>query len=111
MPSVLETTTAIQDKVLEGMQAGQKSMIDALRSWADIVETISGKLPEFPVPDYQAKPGEFLQTAFGFTEKLANSQRDFLSQAFEVTKPAMKTAAKTATDRATTAADKAAAKS
>lgn len=101
MPTAIETTTAIQDKVYAGMQVGQKAVLDSVKSWADTMETVFSKLPELatatPVP-----PGQLLENAFGFTQKVLTSQREFFTQVFEAAQPAT---------RAPAAAAKAAARS
>lgn len=110
MSSAVETTTAIQDKLLESMQVGQKAMVDVVRSWAEIMETVAAKLPELASTDSPAKPGQFLETALGFTEKVMNSQREFLGQVFEAAVPATRSPASAARSATTQAAAAQAAK-
>lgn len=87
MPTAIETTTAIQDKVYAGMQASQKAVLDSVKSWAETVESVFTKLPELatatPMP-----PGQLLENAYGFSQKVLTSQREFLAQLFEATLPA-----------------------
>jgi len=86
MPTAIETTTAIEDKVYAGMQAGQKAIVDSVKTWAETVESVFAKLPElaFATP---ATPSQVLENATGFTEKVLTSQREFLSQLFEAALP------------------------
>lgn len=90
MPSVLETTTTMQDKLFESMQVGQQSVLDAVKTWADMVESMSAKVPEMPIGDFPVKPTELIQTYFGFTEKVLSSQKDFLTSVFETAAPALR---------------------
>ena len=86
MPTAIETTTAIQDKVYAGIQASQRAVLDSAKTWSDTVETVFAKLPEYasatPTP-----PSQLLENAYGFTQKVLTSQREFLSQLFEATVP------------------------
>lgn len=87
MPTSIETTTAIQDKMYAGLQVGQKAVLDSVKTWAETMETVFSKLPELatatPVP-----PGQLLSNAYGFTQKVLTSQREFFTQVFEAALPA-----------------------
>lgn len=86
MPTSIETTTAIQDKVFANLQVGQKAIVDSVRSWAETVETVSAKLPEL-VSSPPASPTQVLESTFGFTEKVLASQREFFTQVFDAAQP------------------------
>ena len=109
MATALATTKEIQDKVLAGIETGQKAVIDVVRTWAETVETTFSKLPELAFAD-PAKPSELLESTFSFTERVFNSQRDFASKVFEAWLPATR-AATAGTQSTAAAASKAAAKS
>lgn len=104
MATALDTTKEIQDKVFAGIETGQKAVVDVVKSWAETVELTFSKLPElaFAVP---AKPSELLESTFGFTERLFNSNRDFASKVFEAWLPATR-AATAGTQSAASAASK-----
>ncbi len=99
MTTSLETTTAIQDKLYAGMIVGQKAVIDSVKTWADIVETMYTKMPDL-MKAGPMKPMELIENTIGFTEKVMTSQKDFFSKLVEATTPVTKLA--------TTAAAKAA---
>jgi hypothetical protein len=92
MATALDTTKEIQDKVFAGIETGQKAVVDVVRSWAETVELTFSKLPELAFAD-PAKPSELLESAFGFSERLFNSNRDFASKVFEAWLPATRAAA------------------
>jgi hypothetical protein len=86
MASALDTTKEIQDKVFAGIQTGQKAVVDVVRSWSETVELAFSRLPELALAD-PAKPSELLETTFGFTERVFNSNREFASKVFEAWVP------------------------
>lgn len=87
MPTAIETTTAIQDKVYAGIQASQRAVLDSVKTWSETVETVFAKLPELATAT-PAPPSQVLENAYGFTQKVLASQREFLTQVFEATLPA-----------------------
>ncbi len=102
MTTALETTTAIQDKLYAGMIVGQKAVIDSVKSWADIVETMYAKMPDL-MKSEPMKPLQLMENTIGFTEKVVSSQKDFFSKLVDAAKPVTTIA----TSAATTAAAKA----
>ena len=87
MPTPLETTSAIQEKVFHNLQVSQRAMVDVVRSWAETVDLVFSKLPELSV-DPAGRPNQFFETTLGFTEKVLGSQRDFANQIFDAATPA-----------------------
>src|SRR5438094_131476 len=104
MPTAIETTKEIQDKVFAGIEASQKAIVDGVRTWAESVETVFSKLPELAFAD-PAKPAELLETTFSFTERVFNSNREFATKVFEAVLPATR-AATAGTQSATAQAGK-----
>jgi hypothetical protein len=107
MPSALETTNAIQDKVFAGIEASQKAVVDYVRAWADTVATTFSKLPELATAE-PLKPSQVTETTLGFTEKVVASQREFASRLYEAALPATQAATGAAAGAATGAASQAA---
>lgn len=105
MPTALDTTTEIQKKFLAGMEASQKAVVTMVGTWAETVETVFAKLPDL-VTTEPAKPTQALENAFGFTEKVLASQRDFANQVFQAALPATRAPA-SAAQAARSAASKA----
>lgn len=102
MPTTLETTTEIQKKFLTGMEASQKAFVTLVGSWAETVEAVASKLPEFAVTE--PKPTQAMESYFGFTEKVLASQRDFANQVFQAAMPATRAPNATAQSARTAAA-------
>jgi hypothetical protein len=98
MPTALETTTAIQDKVFAGIEATQKAVVDQVRAWAETLETTFSKLPDLVTAE-PLRPSQVLDTTLGFTERVVASQREFASRLFEAAQP-VANAATRATSRA-----------
>ena len=105
MTTALETTTAIQDKLYAGMIVGQKAVIDSVKSWADIVETMYAKMPELMKAE-PMKPAQLMETTIGFTEKVVASQKEFIAKLVEAATPVTKLATSAATTAAKAASSK-----
>lgn len=91
MATALETTKEIQDKVFASIETGQQAVVDSIRAWAGTVETTFARLPELAFAD-PAKPSEILESTFGFTERVFNSNRDFAAKVLEAWVPATRAA-------------------
>lgn len=88
MPTALDTTTAIQEKVFTNLQVGQRAILDMVRSWAETTEFVFAKVPELTLADPAGKPTQVLESTLGFTEKVIASQREFANKVFEAALPA-----------------------
>lgn len=86
MPTPVQATTAIQDKIYASIQVSQKAVIDSVRSWADTIEAVSSTLPQLAPTD--SKPSEVLETTLDFNKKVLASQREFASKVYEAFLPA-----------------------
>jgi hypothetical protein len=77
----------LQDEVLNTVRKSQEAVIDALKSWAETVQSITPKLPAVPVPgaDKLPKPEEVVASAYDFAEKLLASQRKFAEDVVKAT--------------------------
>jgi hypothetical protein len=106
MPTSAEITTAVQDKVLDSVYVGQRAVVDCVRSWAETVEMTFSALPELATADSPLKPSQVLESAFGFTERMMASQRDFAAQVFAAAWPATKAASAATAKAAKNASDK-----
>ncbi|HET7487484.1 MAG TPA: hypothetical protein VFJ85_06100 [Acidimicrobiales bacterium] len=98
MPTAVETTTQIQDKLFEGLKVSQRAVLEGVRSWAEAVELLASRLPELAFSE-PMKPSQYFEVGVGFTERVIASQREFASKLFEAAMPATK--APTAATRAT----------
>lgn len=87
MPTAVETTTAIQDQLFQGIQAGQQAVVESVRRWSETVELLASRMPELAFSE-PMKPSQMFEASIGFTERLVSSQRDFASQLLEAALPA-----------------------
>ena len=71
------------------MQEGQEAAGDAIRLWADAVQSITSSIPtpNLPYSDKLPRPEEFVANAYDFAEQLLTSQRKFAENVLEETKP------------------------
>lgn len=99
MANTIEATTAIQDKMFSAMKISQKAMIDSVRGWAETVETVYAKAPDFVTTGKDA-PTQWFETTLGFTEKVMSSQKEFTTKLFEAMQPATRAATSAATSAA-----------
>ena len=95
MPTATATTTEIQKKFLTSLEASQKAVVTMVGTWAETVETVFSKFPDL-VTTEPVKPTEAVESAFGFTEKVLASQRDFANQVFQAALPATRAPASAA---------------
>jgi hypothetical protein len=89
--SSTESTTTVQDQVLDSVKQSQKAILELVESWS---KTAQGATPAFPaaqLPDGVPQPAEVIANAYDFAEKLLHNQREF-SEALvgAITPPAKK---------------------
>jgi hypothetical protein len=102
----------LQDQILDTIRKSQEAVTDAIRTWAETVQSITPSLPVPPMPfaDKLPKPGELVGNAYDFAEKLLAAQRKFAEDVIAATAPALtakKDTAKNDTAKNDTAANKA----
>jgi hypothetical protein len=84
------TSQEVQGEILGAVRKSQDVVVDAVKRWADTVQSIT---PSIPVPSlpYSAKlprPEELVASAYDFAEQLLASQRNFAESVLQVTMPA-----------------------
>ena len=89
MPTAVDTTTEIQQRFLVGLEASQKAFVAFVGTWAETVESVVAKLPELATSE-PLRPTQAMESAFGFTEKVVASQREFATQVLQAAIPAIK---------------------
>lgn len=87
MPTAVDTTTTIQDRLVESIETGQRAVVESVRQWSETVELMASRLPELAFSE-PMKPSQVFEATIGFTERLMSSQRDFASQLLEAATPA-----------------------
>jgi hypothetical protein len=80
-------TQGLQDELLNTVRKSQETVIDALKTWAETVQSITPKLPSVPVPgaDKLPKPEDLVASAYDFAEQLLASQRKFAEEVVKAT--------------------------
>jgi len=80
-------TQDIQDEFLNTIRKSQETVIDALKSWVESVQSITPKIPAVQVPgaDKLPKPEDVVASAYDFAEQLLASQRKFAEEVLKAT--------------------------
>ena len=76
---MVSTPQQVQDEFLNTIRKSQETVIEAIKSWVEAVQSITPKLPSMNVPlaGKLPKPEEVVANAYDFAEKLLASQRKF----------------------------------
>ena len=84
-------TKEVQDEFLNTIRKSQETVVEAVRTWADTVRSVTPKVPSVQVPlaDRLPKPEEVVASAYDFAEKLLASQREFAEELLRATMPLM----------------------
>ena len=80
-------TQDLQNEVLNTVRKSQESVIDAIKTWVETVQSISPKVPavDMPFGDKLPKPEEIVASAYDFAEQLLASQRRFAEEVLKAT--------------------------
>jgi hypothetical protein len=80
-------TQDLQNEVLNTVRKSQESVIDALKTWVETVQSITPKVPavDMPFADKLPKPEEVVASAYDFAEQLLASQRKFAEEVLKAT--------------------------
>jgi hypothetical protein len=79
----------MQDDILKTVQMSQAAVLDAIKAWADAVQSITPDLPagNLPYADKLPRPEEVVASAYDFAEQLLASQRKFAEDVLKATAP------------------------
>jgi hypothetical protein len=77
----------VQNEILSTVRKSQESVIDAIKTWVETVQSITPKLPAVDVPfaGKLPKPEEVVASAYDFAEQLLASQRRFAEEVLKAT--------------------------
>ncbi|MGH3218799.1 MAG: hypothetical protein ACRDPY_08850 [Streptosporangiaceae bacterium] len=77
----------IQDEILNTIRKSQETVIDAIQTWVETVQSITPKIPSVQVPlaDKLPKPEDVVAGAYDFAEKLLAGQRRFAEEVLRAT--------------------------
>src|ERR1700761_5933886 len=80
-------TQDVQNEILSTVRKSQESVIDAIKTWVETVQSITPKLPAVDVPfaGKLPKPEEVVASAYDFAEQLLASQRRFAEEVLKAT--------------------------
>ena len=80
-------TQDLQNEILTTVRKGQESVIDAIRTWVETVQSMTPKVPamDMPFADKLPKPEEVVASAYDFAEQLLASQRKFAEEVLKAT--------------------------
>ena len=82
-------TQELQSQILDSIRKSQDAVVDALRTWAEAVHSVTPSLPVYAVPfaDKLPKPSELVADAYDFAGQLLAAQRKFAEDVIEITAP------------------------
>ena len=80
-------TQDLQNELLNTVRKSQETVIDALKTWAETVQSITPKIPavDMPFADKLPKPAEVVASAYDLAEQLLASQRKFAEEVLKAT--------------------------
>ena len=80
-------TQDLQNEVLNTVRKGQESVIDAIRTWVETIQSLTPKIPavDLPFAGQLPKPEEVVASAYDFAEQLLASQRKFAEEVIKAT--------------------------
>ena len=87
MTDTRTATQELQAQFLDSIRKSQDAVVDALRTWADAVHSLTPSLPVSAVPfaDKLPKPKDLVEDAFDFAAQLLAAQRKFAEDVLQIT--------------------------
>ena len=98
MTDARTATQELQAQTLDWVRKSQDVAVEALKTWADAVQSVTPSLPVPAVPffDKLPKPGELVADAFDFAGQLLAAQRKFAEDVIQITAPEVESEAQPA---------------
>ena len=80
-------TQDLQNEILSTVRKSQESVVDAIRTWVETIQSMTPKIPavDLPFADKLPKPEELVASAYDFAEQLLASQRRFAEEVLKAT--------------------------
>ena len=77
----------LQEEFLNTVRKSQETVIDAIKTWVETVQSLTPKIPSVDVPfsDKLPKPEEVVANVYDFAEQLLGSQRKFAEEVLKAT--------------------------
>jgi hypothetical protein len=82
--TILTSVTEFEDRIVDTIREIQRPVVDYVRKG---VEQAEGRLPKLSYPKTLPKPGEVVETQFGFAKALLDTQRTFVSELVDAVAP------------------------
>jgi len=87
-----DPTSELRDEFLTAVRKSQDAVVDAIKTWAETVQSVVPAMPAVPAPSMPdgvqvAKPEEVVAGAYDFAEQLLASQRQFAENLLKATSP------------------------
>ena len=76
-----------QNEILSTVRKSQETVVDAIKTWVETVQSITPKVPAVDIPfaGKLPKPEEVVASAYDFAEQLLASQRRFAEEVIKAT--------------------------
>ena len=89
MTDARTATLELQTQTIDWIRKSQEVVIDALRTWAGAVQSVTPSLPVPAVPfaDQLPKPEDLVSGTYDFAEQVLANQRDFAEKILKATEP------------------------
>ena len=80
-------TQGLQEEFLNAVRKSEETVIEAVKAWAETVQSIMPKVPSVQVPgaDKLPKPEDVVASAYDFAEQLLATQRKFAEEVVKAT--------------------------
>jgi hypothetical protein len=77
----------LQEEFLNTVRKSQETVIEALRTWVETIQSIAPKVPsvQLPYADKLPKPEDVVSNAYDFAEQLLETQRKFAEEVLKAT--------------------------
>ena len=82
-------TQDLQNEILSTVRKSQESVIDAIKTWVETIQSMTPKVPavDLPFADRLPKPQDVVAGGYDFAEKLLSSQRKFADEVVKAAAP------------------------
>jgi hypothetical protein len=80
-------TQDLQNEILSTVRKSQETVVDAIKTWVETVQSITPKVPAVDIPfaGKLPKPEVVVASAYDFAEQLLASQRRFAEEVIKAT--------------------------
>lgn len=89
MADTRTTSQEVQAEILDAVRKSQEAVVDAVKRWADTIQSMTPSIPvpNLPYADKLPKPEELVANAYDFAEQLLATQRSFAESVLQAAKP------------------------